>query len=98
MLDTLEPWQFEESYYYSKLEPWGDDWERTSLTTARLINSIQAIAASISGEKLEPDNLLEDDDFVKKIRDETRTKQQINTDKGLDLLERSSREVAALFK
>ncbi|MCA9232498.1 MAG: hypothetical protein KDA57_17750 [Planctomycetales bacterium] len=76
MLDTLEPGELEESYHYSTLEPWGDDWERSSLITARLINSISAIAAGMSGTKLQEFDLIEDDAFVPKYRADNRTKRQ----------------------
>lgn len=69
MLDSLTPGQFEESYYYHQLEPWGDDWERSSLIAARTINSIREIAAGFGGKGLDEKDAIEDDAFVKKIRD-----------------------------
>jgi hypothetical protein len=56
---TLESW-----FAYYRLEPWGDDWERTSIETVEVINAVQALAFGFSGGKGEPPKPIPSDALV----------------------------------
>lgn len=83
---------------YAALEPWGDDWERASLMTARLVNSIMSIAAGFAGSELSEMEAIEDDAFVPKRRKDMRTKKQILQDVAVNALERTSQEISELLR
>lgn len=72
MLASGEAGQLDEWLAYEKLEPSGDDWERTSLLLSQLLNAIQGIAAGFGGGQAEP---IEWDHFVK-FRSLEREKQE----------------------
>lgn len=72
MLTTGEAGQLDEWLAFEKLEPSGDDWERTSLLLSQLLNAIQGVAAGFGGGKVEP---IEWDHFVK-FRTGEREKQE----------------------
>ena len=63
MLDELNVAEFEEWWSYYQCQPWGDDWERSSLIASQFTNCMTALASSFSGGqgKHEP---LEQDVFV----------------------------------
>lgn len=46
---TLESW-----FEYYKLEPFGDDWERTTIGPIEIVNAIQSLAFGFGGGKGEP--------------------------------------------
>lgn len=54
---TLEAW-----WQYYQCQPWGDDWERSSMVAAQLTNCIMAMGASF-GRGSKPE-WLEQDAFV----------------------------------
>jgi hypothetical protein len=56
---TLESW-----FAYYRQEPWGDDWERTSIQTVEVINSIQSFAFGFSGGKGDPPEPIPSDALV----------------------------------
>lgn len=49
MLAQLTPAQFEGWWQAYKLKPWGDDWHRTSVLLARLVNQIKWLACCVPG-------------------------------------------------
>lgn len=98
MLETGGPQHLFEWREFAELEPWGDDWERSSLITARTINTLHGIAAKVGGEEINELDLIDDDAFVPKRRDDTRTKRQADTDKGVEKLEQASQEVYDLLR
>jgi len=67
MLATGLPKHLSEWQEYHTLEPFGEDWKRTSLSTARIIN---AIISAIPTDGSEEKEYHEDDDFIPK-REET---------------------------
>lgn len=44
-----EEWAYWQASY--RCDPWGDDWERTSVNTVELINSLQMLAHGLGGGK-----------------------------------------------
>lgn len=63
MLNELSVEQFEGWWAYYQCQPWGDDWERSSMLASQFTNVVAALASSFSGGqgKSEP---LEQDVFV----------------------------------
>lgn len=59
LLAELPAGSLDEWWQYYQLQPWGDDWERTSLLSAQLTNVILAMAGAFgkdqSAEPLELD-------------------------------------------
>jgi hypothetical protein len=47
-----------------KLDPYGDDWQRTSTSTAEIINAIMATARGFAGEDAEEMKPIPDDFIV----------------------------------
>ena len=68
-LAKMTPRQFAGWWQYYRLCPWGGDWHRSSLQTARTLNTLRAIAMSMGGSKTAEADLIEDDAFVPKWRD-----------------------------
>ena len=60
----MTPRQFAGWWQYYRLAPWGGDWHRTSLQTARMLNTIRAL----TGAKVEQSDLIEDDAYIPKWR------------------------------
>lgn len=75
MLDSAPRQQLEEWAAYHAINPWGDDWERSSLVAARTINSLHGIAAGFGGKELDDSELIADDAFVPKLRKKKKAKQ-----------------------
>lgn len=48
-LASLPAGTVEKQFEYWKLEPWGDEWERTSIGAMEIINAIRALAAGFGG-------------------------------------------------
>lgn len=46
---TLDGW-----WEYYKLEPWGDDWERSSMIASQVLNTMMAMAPRPDGDELDP--------------------------------------------
>ena len=63
MLEELPAGALDEWWAYYQLQPFGDDWERSSMVAAQISNCILAIASAFcgSGKKQEP---IEIDAFV----------------------------------
>jgi hypothetical protein len=80
MLDELTPEDFEGWWQYYQCQPWGDDWERSSLIAAQFTNCMTALASSFSGNgaKHEP---LDQDAFVPWRHNE---KQEEDKQKAID--------------
>lgn len=55
---STEEWAYWIASY--RTDPWGDDWERTSVTTVELINAIGTIAAGLGGVQQAPDPMPSD--------------------------------------
>ena len=98
MLATGSPTHLAEWQEFAALEPWGDDWERSSLITARLINSLMQIAAGFGGKELSEMDAIDDDAFVPKRRLDTKTKRQQAQDKALDAAVAASDEISNLLR
>jgi len=64
MLDGAAPKMLAEWEAFYWLEPFGQEWLRTSLNTARTLNTLHAIAASWGDGKLDESQLIDDDAFV----------------------------------
>ena len=64
MLNEMTPRQFAGWWQYYRLKPWGGDWHRTSLQTARMLNTIRAL----TGAKNEQSDFIEDDAYIPKWR------------------------------
>lgn len=74
MLATGTPRQLAEWEEYYQLEPYGQDWSRSSIVAARTINTILAVAPT----KNEQDKEFYDDDaFVPKRKDDTKQRAEI---------------------
>jgi len=54
MLAELPAGVLDEWYEYYRLEPWGDDWERSAVNASTVANEIRAIASAFSGGKFQP--------------------------------------------
>ncbi len=87
MLATGTPQQFAEWQEFAALEPWGDDWERSSLIAARTINSVREIAAGFGGSKLSEDDFYDDDVFVPKRKKHKPTGFAAQLTKAINTLE-----------
>jgi hypothetical protein len=60
--DELTPEQMAGWLAYWKLEPWGEDWKRSAVMTAALLNTIHAAVAAMSGGTMrEADQITADD-------------------------------------
>jgi hypothetical protein len=64
MLDSAPLKQLREWEAFYWLEPFGGDWSRTSLATARTINTLHMIASGMGGQKMADADLIDDDAFV----------------------------------
>lgn len=64
LLANIEPWEWGRLKASYKLDPYGDDWDRTSLSTAEIINAIMAVARGFSGDKSQDVEPLPPDAFV----------------------------------
>ena len=60
----MEPWEWERLKASYRLDPYGDDWDRTSLSTAEIINAIMAVARGLGGDKSRDCEPLPSDAFV----------------------------------
>jgi len=58
----MTPEQFDGWFAYYRLRPWGDDWRRSSRTTAALINTIRETTPRDKAMKKE--EYLDDDIFI----------------------------------
>ena len=63
-LASLPAGTVERQFEYYKLEPWGDDWERSSMIAAQLTNMVRCLASGFGGRSLEEKDLLPPDVFV----------------------------------
>ena len=64
MLELMTPAQFDGWWEFYKLKPWGNDWHRSSRTTAAVLNQIRmAIPREKNSGKIE---MVDDDVFVPK--------------------------------
>lgn len=54
MLSEMPAGQLDGWYEYFRLEPWGDDWERTAIVASTVANEIRAVQAGFGGGKFEP--------------------------------------------
>ena len=97
MMGTGTPTHLAEWREFAALEPWGDDWERSSLITARTLNTLHGIASSMGGKEISELDAIDDDAFVPKRRKDTRTKRQADAEKGVDIAERASQEIYDLM-
>jgi hypothetical protein len=75
MLASLGPGQFDEAVQYYQLEPWGDDWERSSMIAAVVSDAVRAAVATFAGNS-EPLKLTPTDQYVP-WRAERRTEQEL---------------------
>ncbi len=64
MLGEMTPRQFAGWWQYYRLKPWGSDWQRTSMATARSLNTMRAVA----GVEMTEANSYEDDFLMPKWR------------------------------
>lgn len=62
MLEELPAGAMDEWWAYYQIQPWGDDWERSSMIAAQISNCILAIGAAFGGKK--DQELLEIDALV----------------------------------
>lgn len=60
-LEELSPQELAHWYAAYRLDPWGDDWERSSMIAAELINVVRCLAP---GAEIDADDLLPPDAFV----------------------------------
>jgi hypothetical protein len=60
MLAEMTPEQFSGWWQYFRLRPWGGDWHRSSMQTARILNTVRGVA----GAEMKEGDWLEDDAFV----------------------------------
>lgn len=51
MLEELPAGAMEEWWQYYQIQPWGDDWERSSMIAAQISNCILAFASAFGGGK-----------------------------------------------
>lgn len=51
MLAELPAGSLDEWWQYYQIQPWGDDWERTSLLTAQMTNVILAMAGAFGANQ-----------------------------------------------
>lgn len=49
MLEELPAGAMEEWWQYYQIQPWGDDWERSSMIAAQISNCILAFASAFGG-------------------------------------------------
>lgn len=61
LLAELPAGALDEWWEYYQIQPWGDDWERTSVVAAQLTNCIVAMASAWGKKQVEP---IEMDAFV----------------------------------
>ena len=69
MLESGDSEQLESWWNYHQLEPWGDEYQRTSVATARLINIVKQESQKFQqNSHLRPVDLVRDDFIVPKFR------------------------------
>lgn len=84
LLANIEPWEWGRLKASYKLDPYGDDWDRTSLSTAEIINAIMAVARGLGGDKSRDCEPLPSDAFVPWRHSEER---EADVDEALEGLE-----------
>lgn len=66
---TPEEWSYHEASY--RLDPWGDDWERSSMVATQIVNAIRGVMSGLAGKPLEDKNVMPHDALVpfRELRD-----------------------------
>lgn len=64
LLGAIEPWEWERLKASYRLDPYGDDWDRSSMIAAVVQNAITAIAQGMSGDRAKEVEPLPLDAFV----------------------------------
>lgn len=54
LLSEMPVGLLDEWYEYYRLEPWGDEWERTAIGATTVANEIRAISSAFGGGKFQP--------------------------------------------
>lgn len=100
MLETAAPGQLNKWKQFFKKQPFGDEWERTSLLITELVNTLQCFAMGFSNANLSDkqikDRMLPRDFYMPKFKDEEGNELEKPLKQTNQVL--STKEIRSLFR